>query len=218
VKILLLEDDPIISDIVLEFLISNGDDVDYAFDISEAQEKIQNRTYELFLFDVNVPDGNGFELLDALRQLSIETPAIFMTILDDIASIQKGFKSGCDDYIKKPFELEELEVRINNIKRIYNLGNQLSLGHGISLDRLSNQLTVDGVVKHLSKKEALILHYLVQHHAKTVSINELCTNLWEYESMPMDATIRTYIKTLRSILGEGKIETIKGVGYRFIKS
>lgn len=217
-KILLLEDDPIISDIIIEYLESNNYIVNYAFDIDEAQNFIESSSFDLFLFDVNVPSGNGFDFLKELRDEGNTTPTIFITALNNIEDMKIGFNSGCDDYIKKPFELEELELRINNIKRIYHLDNIVNIDTHISIDKSKHTLTIDNNIKHLRDKEILILLYLATHHNKSVSNEELSQNIWDYDNMPSDATIRTYIKNLRNAIGSTKIETIKGVGYRFIKS
>lgn len=217
-KILFLEDDPIIADTIIDFLHSKKYNVDYVFDLLEAKDMIEKNSYDLLLLDVNVPSGNSFDLLNDLRNSSINTPAIFITALNSINDVKKGFESGCDDYIKKPFELDELNLRINNLKRIYNLDNTIHLGGNLFLDKLSNSIKIDNEQKHISKKEILILEYLLKNKNRAISINELCSNLWEYDAMPTDATIRTYIKNLRNILGSERIENVKGVGYRFIKS
>jgi len=217
-KVLFLEDDPIIADIVKEHLISKGYEVDYAFDINEAQQFIEYNIYDLFLFDVNVPDGNGFELLQSIRGSSNNTPTIFITALNDVEDMKLGFHSGCDDYIKKPFELEELELRINNIKRLYNLDSLVVIDKNIFLDKENFTIFIGDIKKPLREKEFLLLEYLAKNHARIISQEELCSNVWSYENTPTDATIRSYIRTLRAIVGSEKIETVKGVGYRFIKS
>jgi len=217
-KILFLEDDPIIADIVKEHLLTKGYSIDYAFDINEAQTFIEHNRYDLFLFDVNVPDGNGFEFLESIRASNNNTPTIFITALKDVNDMKLGFTSGCDDYIKKPFELDELELRINNIKRLYKLDSLIKIDTNIFLDRENFTITIEGSTKLLREKEFLLLEYLAKNYTRTISHDELCSNVWTYENIPTDATIRSYIRTLRSIIGNEKIETIKGVGYRFIKS
>ena len=217
-KVLFLEDDPIIADIVKEHLTSQGYDVDYAFDINEAEDFIEYNIYDLFLFDVNVPDGNGFEFLSSIRSSSNNTPTIFITALNDVEDMKLGFDSGCDDYIKKPFELEELELRINNIKRLYNLDSLIVIDTNTFLDKENFTITIGDMKKSLREKEFFLLEYLAKNHTRTISHDELCSNVWTYENTPTDATIRSYIRTLRAIVGSEKIETVKRIGYRFIKS
>ncbi len=216
-KILLLEDDPLISEIIIERLTSNAYIVDYAFDILEANKLIQSYHYDIFILDVNVPNGNGFDFLTKLRKEGTQTPAIFITALNGINDIRNAFNSGCDDYIKKPFELDELEVRLENIKRLYNLGTEIKIDENITLDQERLILEVNDEKRHIRDKESQILRYLV-NHKKTISNDELSTSIWDYDEQPSDATIRTYIKNLRAIIGKEKIQTVKGVGYRFIES
>ena len=116
-KILLLEDDLILNEILEEHLIKQKHQITTTFSSNEAIKELYSETFDLLLLDVNVPDLNGFELLKELRDNNILTPTIFITSLNMVEDMQKGFDSGCDDYIKKPFELKELDIRINNIKR-----------------------------------------------------------------------------------------------------
>jgi DNA-binding response OmpR family regulator len=217
-KILFLEDDPIIADIVLEHLKEKAYDVDYAFDIDEAISLLDHHKYDLFLLDVNVPDGNAFEFLEDIRQSGNTTPAIFITALNTIQDMKSGFQSGCDDYIKKPFELDELDLRIENIKRLYKIDQNIQIDHNIYLDKLQSSICIDSKWQTIREKELLVLEYLSKNCTRAISSEELCKNIWTYDSYPSDATIRTYIKNLRNKIGNEKIQTIKGVGYRFIKS
>ena len=138
-KILLLEDDIILNEIIEEHLINKGYVVKSAFSGYEAEELIYSEKFDLFLFDVNVPEINGFELLKNARQNDIKTPTIFLTSLNMVDDIEKGFESGCDDYVKKPIELKELDLRINNIKRLFNIlpDNIIEISQNIYLDRLN---------------------------------------------------------------------------------
>lgn len=217
-KILLLEDDLILNEIIEEYLISQEHEVITAFSGNEAQDYLYSQTFDLLILDVNVPFVSGFELLKELRTQNIKTPTIFITSLNMVEDMQKGFDSGCDDYLKKPFELKELDLRINNIKRLFNITPKelINISKDTFLD-IQNLLIIKNNQKiHLAKKECEVLQYLI-NSSKTVSIEELSLNLWAYEDNPNDSTVRTYIKNLRKILGEEKIINIRGVGYRFNK-
>ncbi|MCT7634864.1 response regulator transcription factor [Aliarcobacter butzleri] len=217
-KILLLEDDLILNEIIEEYLISQEHEVITAFSGNEAQDYLYSQIFDLLILDVNVPFVSGFELLKELRTQNIKTPTIFITSLNMVEDMQKGFDSGCDDYLKKPFELKELDLRINNIKRLFNITPKelINISKDTFLD-IQNLLIIKNNQKiHLAKKECEVLQYLI-NSSKTVSIEELSLNLWAYEDNPNDSTIRTYIKNLRKILGEEKIINIRGVGYRFNK-
>ena len=217
-KILLLEDDIILNEIIEEHLQNNNYKVKSVFTGNEAEKAIYSEKFDLFLFDVNVPGINGFELLKSARQNDIKTPTIFLTSLNMIEDIEKGFNSGCDDYIKKPIELKELDIRINNIKRLFKIlpDEIIEISQNIYLDRLNLFIKKEKEQIHLAKKECEILLYLINKE-KIVSIEELSTNVWSYEDSPNASTIRTYIKNLRKILGEEFITNIRGVGYRFNK-
>ncbi|MFK5882039.1 MAG: response regulator transcription factor [Sulfurospirillum sp.] len=216
-KILLLEDDEILNEIIESFLIDKGYDVDCTFDGDEAEELLYSKRFDLLLLDVNVPSINGFELLSNIRKNFIFTPAIFITSLNDTQDLKDGFSSGCDDYIKKPFEFEELELRIDNIKRLYKIEQS-------KIEQINSKIKYDfeklTIIKEtgeypLTNKESKILEYFLKNRETTISLEELGSNIWTYEETPTDSTIRTYIKNLRKILGEECITTIKGSGYRF---
>ncbi len=218
-KILLLEDDFILNEIIEEHLVSQNYEVVATYNGNEAQELLYSQTFDLLLLDVNVPDINGFELLSDLRVQNIKTPAIFITSLNMADDMQKGFDSGCDDYIKKPFELKELDLRINNLKRLFNISplTLINISQNVNLDTQNLMIIKDEEKIHIAKKECEVLQYLINNSTKTVSIEELSLNLWAYEETPNASTIRTYIKNLRKILGEEQILNIRGVGYRFNK-
>ena len=215
-KILLLEDDLILNEIIEEHLLSKNYIVTNAFTGSEAQDYLYSQNFDLLLMDVNVPDINGFELLKELRDNNILTPTIFITSLNMVEDMQKGFDSGCDDYIKKPFELKELDIRINNIKRLFNIDTKIiKIDENSYLDLQNLEINLNKNSFIISKKESEILAYLLNNSKKTISIEEIINNIWSYEDSVESSTIRTYIKNLRKILGEDKILNIRGVGYRF---
>ena len=216
-KILLLEDDLILNEIIEEHLNSQNHETTTVYDGYEAQDLIYSDTYDLLILDVNVPNINGFEILKNLRKQNINTPAIFITSLNMAEDMQKGFESGCDDYIKKPFELKELDLRINNIKRLFKIEPKeiYYIDEKNSFDTQNLLIIKENEKINLSKKECEVLLYLIKNSTKTVSIEELTLNIWPYDETPNSSTIRTYIKNLRKIIGEEKILNIRGVGYKF---
>lgn len=218
-KILLLEDDLILNEIIEEHLLSQNYEVSAVYTGLEAQDLLYSQKFDLLLLDVNVPILNGFELLKELRQKEIYTPAIFLTSLNQVSDIEEGFKSGCDDYIKKPFELKELDIRINNIKRLFNINpnNLIEISTNTFLDKKNLLIKKEQNNIHITKKECEVLEYLINNNTKVVSIEELSLNVWAYEDAPISSTIRTYIKNLRKILGDEYIINLRGVGYRFNK-
>ncbi len=216
-KILLLEDDPILSDILAHHLKDSGYDVIHVEDGESALDEASATKFDLLLFDINVPKKSGLDVVKTLREYNNTTPAIVITAYQDTTHMKKGFESGCDDYIKKPFDLEELDLRINNIKKRFSIESEeiLKLDSNITLIPTKNRLLIDKKEYQIAHKECEILLYLSSHKKRVVSADELMQNLWEYESMPSDATIRVYIKNLRNILGKERIQTIRGSGYYF---
>lgn len=214
-KILLLEDDVILSEILFEHLSEQGHAVMSVYDGEEAYDEVMRERYDLMLFDVNVPTLSGFELLSLLREQQVNIPTIFITSLDSGLDIKKGFDIGCDDYLKKPFELMELDARIANIARLHSLdGQNIKIDNNSYLDRSKYELIKDGKTTKLSKKEFEVIEYFLSKRGRTVSHEELIANVWIESEVPTDATLRTYIKNIRALMGKEFINTIKGVGYR----
>ena len=217
-KILLLEDDLTLNETVAEFLEENGFNVTPAYDGEEASDIIYEQQFDLFLLDVNVPLINGFELLKQKRDDGVRTPAIYITSLDSIDSLEDGYKSGCDDYIRKPFVLKELLFRIESILKrefFHENSSKIKIDKNIEYDTDSNLLFVDKQQVQLSSKEALLLKLFLQHKNEAVTHEVIYEHLWQYEETPSESALRTYIKNLRKIIGKDRIVSIKKLGYRF---
>jgi len=216
-KILLLEDDVILNEIIEEFLLSLNYEVITAFDGNIAEELIYEESFDLLLFDVNIPNITGFELLKNIRQNNINIPIIFITSRHTADDVKIGFNSGCDDYIKKPFELSELQLRIENIKRLRQIDNhgQIKIDNDTFYNYEKKVIIRNNEEFNLSKIEAKILEYFLKNKNKAISIDEISVNNWLYDEMPESTTIRTYIKNLRKKLNDETITTLKGIGYRF---
>jgi DNA-binding response OmpR family regulator len=216
-KILLLEDDLILSEVIVEHLEYFNYNVTPIYNGVEAENLIFEEKFDLLLLDVNVPLLNGFELLKSLRKAGNETPTIFITSMNSPKDVLEGFELGANDYLKKPFEMIELKARIDNIKRHFKIDDttELQINENISYDFERYVLKIEGKEETLSKKEGDFLAYFLHHRTKVISPDELMVNVWSYDTAPSSATIRTYIKNLRRILGEKMITTIRGVGYVF---
>jgi len=171
--------------------------------------------FDLYLFDINVPDGDGITLLKKLRSFNDETPAIFITAFHDTKHLKAAFHSGGSDFIRKPFDLEELTLRIENIRRHFGLETQISLTPALLFDPQTHTLSGREGTRRLSAKENACLHYLYQNRNRVVSSQELLRNLWSYEEMPSEDAVRTLIKQLRRQIGQEHIINIRGEGYRY---
>ena len=216
-KILLLEDDSVLSEIIEEFLLENGYHVASFFDGKEALSAIYAEHFDLFLLDINVPHMNGFELLQTLKEANIHTPAIYITSLDQISDVKKGFALGAEDYLKKPFDLEELLVRIERTKKLHHIDTQKdhSLREGISFSPHALELITPQKRYKLRKKEAQLLEFFIKNSSRILSYDEIIEEVWRFDDVPTHSTLRTYIKTLRSYGLEKHIDNTKGLGYVF---
>lgn len=213
-KILLLEDDPVISDIVIDFL-SEDYEVKHAFNSTEALRCAEDETFDLYIFDINVPGISGIKLLKSLRDFNDTTPAIFITAYQELDYLKEGFEAGANDFIRKPFELEELQVRIENIRRQFSIDEEIVIDKSIRFNAMTNKVFIAEKTLSISAKESGVLAYLIRNKNHVVSTDEILQSLWSYDDMPGHDTIRTYIKNLRSILGKEHIVNIRGEGYRF---
>jgi len=215
-KILLMEDDPVLGDIVTDYLQAYYE-TDRAFDSEEAQEFIDEGRYDLFIFDINVPGKSGVELLEELRSFNDTTPAIIITAYDDTKHLKESFDAGAHDYIKKPFELEELKLRIEKARILFHIEQDAPVIISEELTYYPRKHIVSDGAKETSlrPKEAELLDYFIAHSHRLISQDELVQNIWGYEELPSDATLRSYIRKLREVIGSEKIITQRGLGYRY---
>ena len=186
-------------------------DVTWASESSEVLDFTYETSFSLYLFDVNVPGMNGFELLDSLRQSADHTPAIFMTSRNQIEDLREGFSVGADDYIKKPFDIDELLIRVAS--KLPQLSKtQLSAIFSIEMDGYT--ITCRDKTSTIAAKEFKLLQHFIKHESQLLQTYDILEAIFESEISI--ATFRTYIKNLKRHIGEcGVIENIKGVGYRF---
>ncbi len=218
-KILLLEDDLQLSDTIKQFLELKGYELFCAYDGLQAEVIAYEKPIDLMLLDVKVPLLNGFEFLKKMRENGSEIPAIFITSLNAAEDVERGFMIGCDDYIRKPFALKELLVRVESqLKKLYSTHNdEIDLGDELSFDIKNLTLSKNGKKIPLKTKELKLLALFLSHPNKLLTYEKINETLWEYDEEANSASLRTYIKTLRATIGKEKIETSKNLGYRFVK-
>lgn len=216
-KLLLLEDDLTLSETVVEYFEEQGFEVIASYDGEDALSAVYENNFDLLLLDVNVPGINGFEVLKKLRDENNAVPAIFITSLNSVDSLEEGFTSGCDDYIRKPFELKELLIRVQTIiKREYsNKSEIIQISENITFDSKANELKKDGEEVKLNLKELKLLKFFLQHKNELLVHDRIYDYVWEYDEEYSDNSLRTYIKNLRKILGKERIVSLKKLGYRF---
>ena len=216
-KIFLLEDDPTLNETVVDFLEDSGFVVDSVLDGYEAESMLYENRYDLILLDVNTPNLDGFSLLKSVRSFGVKTPVIFITARDGVEDVEEGFNAGAEDYIKKPFVLKELKIRIDAILKRHNVNSsEIELCDGAIFKPTSGEVIVDGIAHKLSNKEAKLLEIFYKNKEQVISHEYIFNELWGYDETPSDSSLRTYIKNLRKILGKERIESIKKRGYRYI--
>ena len=213
-KILLLEDDTALASILVDFLEDNYEVVQ-TYSMKKALTLSEEQKFDLYIFDINVPDGDGITLLKELREFNDNTPTIFITAFHDTKYLKSAFESGANDFIKKPFDLEELEQRISNIKRQFGLGAKISIEEDIVFDMQTHTVKTSIKTYTMTHKESEFLHYLYKNRARVVSSDELLQNIWEFDEMPSDDAVRTVIKNLRKYIGKEHILNVRGEGYKY---
>lgn len=221
-KILLLEDELMLQSSIEEYLLSLSHTVKSFSSGDKALDSLKSEIYDILILDINVPKIDGFELLEYLRKDDILTPTIFISALVEIEDISRAFSLGASDYLKKPFHLKELGLRLNNIAQfIENHHRQhVLLSENYSYSKSESALYYYNKVQTLTKKQVLILELLCQNIDMVLSFDKFRSYVWNHE--PVDnATIRAEISRLRRSLKEDFIQNIKGVGYkveRYIKT
>lgn len=202
-RLLLLEDDHVLSETLQLFLTKEGYDVDTALHIEEAEELTYNNAYDLYLLDINLPQGNGIELLKSLRYADDKTPTIFITALTDMNSMSEGFKLGAIDYIKKPFDPQELLIRI----AAKFTTNTLTYNH-LEFDQDSQIIRYDGEIIDLGNVQLKIFEKLLSQCGSVITKEEL------YECLDhiSDTALRVAITKIKQKL-DIDIKNIRGKGY-----
>ena len=217
-KLLLLEDDIALNETIVDYLENIGFDIIPVYDGNSALEAIYENSFDLFLLDVNVPGMNGFEILKSVRAQEVTTPAIFITSLNSMSDLENGYDSGCDDYIKKPFPLKELKLRVETILKrefFHNNSSKVEIDTDIYYDTHSDFLSINGSQIQLNNKDAKLLKLFLQNRDTLLTHETIYATLWEYGEDVSESALRTYIKNLRKHLGKEKIVSIKKLGYRF---
>ena len=212
-KILLLEDEYSLRISIEEFLQDIGYEVDGFMDGLDAYNAVYDRAYDILLLDVNVPSLNGFELLKKLREDDIKIPAIFLTSMTDMNDLKEGYRRGCCDYIRKPFDLEELELRIDQALASFldNDGSLITLGCSLTYDLKKSKLSQDEEEIVLRKTEKELLELLIKNKNSIVSTQMFQDEVWGEYVEP--ATIRVQLNNLKKKLPEDIIQNRRGLGY-----
>ncbi|SRR5574344_232114 len=216
-NILLIEDDLTLNELITDYLKLNGNSVVSLEDGMNAIDTIDKTNFDLYIIDINIPHINGLEIVKYIRQKDISTPIIMITASMELENFKTAYKNGCDDYIKKPFYLEELKIRIDKLLSKKSNGNSLiKISDTITYDTEYEELSVRGEVKRLRKKERLLLNILLKNVNKLVT-NEVIENyVWENEIKEL-YPLRQLVNDLRKHFDNGEkfIFAERGMGYKF---
>jgi DNA-binding response OmpR family regulator len=211
-KILLLEDDKLFNETLQDFLEEEGFTLHTVLDPYSALDLTYENKYDLYLFDVNLPYENGFELLEKLRSAGDMTPTIFITSRDDKASLTQGFTQGGDDYITKPVDLDELLLRINAVLRRQTRSHVVQLGV-YTFDIMSKILYREQKVVELTQKASELLFVLLEGQGNVVPLEQIKERLWSSSQEASDGSLRVYVTQLKKYFPT-QIQNIRGVGYQ----
>ena len=211
-KILLLEDDLTLAETLIELLADEGYKVDWARDGESALDLSFEKSFDLMLLDINVPGIDGFSTLKSLRDASINCPAIFISSLDDINSLAKGFEAGANDYVKKPFDFDELLIRIQAlIRKNYNSHTDIIKLNEFSFYINKGELYKNEIYISLTGYEQRLVKLFFQNLNTTVAKADILFELSQGEEAS-EGALRVRINKLRKI--GLPIVTVKSVGYR----
>lgn len=216
-KILLLEDDKLLNNAIGKFLALKGHKVESFKEGKAAQHAIEEQEYDLLILDINVPHIDGLSLLESVQARKIHTPAIFISAIIEIEKISHAFALGCYDYLKKPFHLKELELRIDKLLHSsYVPKNHLRLSANYSLDREQEILSFQGESQTLSERHLKIITLLAENRNRVVDYTLFQTYAWDGMEVEIP-TIRAEINRLKKLLKEDIIINIRNMGYMIKK-
>ncbi len=222
-KVLYVEDETFLAKIVSETLETRGYEVEWEEDGAKAVQRFTESAPDVCVLDVMLPNKDGFAIADEIRDKNADVPIIFLTAKSATADVVSGFKTGANDYIRKPFSMEELIVRIENVLRgktgvAVEEKEEVAIG-GYTFNRKRQTLHHATEQRKLSYREAELLNLLYEHRDKIVERSEILTLLWGSDSFFNSRTLDVYITKLRGYLKHDpsvEIITIKGIGYRFV--
>jgi DNA-binding response OmpR family regulator len=216
-KVLLLEDNLLFAQTLQEYLEDQNFVVEIALDGEDALQKSYYANYDIYLLDVKVPKVNGMDFLKMIRESGDERPVIFITSYQDLETLKKGYMLGCDDYMKKPIDLEELLYRIEALLKNKNrLSKKIKLNDRYHYDFEQRTIFQDDIAIKIHMKNILLLELFLENRSKVVTKEQIIRKLWSSSDEHSDGSIRVYVNKLKNIIGKKSIENIKGIGYKFI--
>ncbi len=219
-KILVVEDDRELNRSVCSFLNGSGYEATGCLSATEAYDAMYENIYDLIVSDIMMPGVDGFEFAGNVRALNQEIPILFMTARDDLASKQRGFRIGVDDYMVKPIDLDELFLRIGALLRRAKIASSRKLEVGeFSMDADEFTAELRGEEINLTKREFNILYKLLSYPKKTFTRQQLMDEFWDADTETAPRAVDVYMTKLRGKLascGDFEIKTVHGLGYKAV--
>jgi DNA-binding response OmpR family regulator len=211
-KIMLVEDEYPIAQAIKRYLEDAGHRVETFFDGAEAIKEFEiGEQYDTFIVDINLPGASGLDLLSRIKASSSELPVIIISADSDIETIDKAYKLGTEDYLKKPFHIKELAIKLDKISK--NVNMKIPFGDGFVFDVTSRILYKEDSEIELTKKELLFLELLLQNRGKIITNDRIQNIVYEYNYMS-DLALRTLVKRVRLKVGKELIHNVSGLGYK----
>src|SRR5512143_138626 len=213
-RVLLVEDDALLGDGLRAGLEQDGYTVDWLHDGTSAEAALRINSYDLAVLDINLPGRSGLQLLKGLRDSGSMLPVLLLTARDTVADRVAGLDSGADDYLIKPFDLDELLARLRALLRRRGGRATPQLRHGdLLVDPAAHTVTLAGSPVEISPREFAVLQLLLENRGKVLSRNRLEEGLYSWESEVESNAVEVYVHHLRKKLGQSLIRTVRGVGY-----
>ena len=214
-RLLLVEDDPMIGESIVEGLRSENYAVDWVRDGRDAELALKTVDYDLMLLDLGLPGKQGMEVLLAARKRGADLPVLIITARDGTPARVAGLDAGADDYLVKPFDLDELLARIRALLRRRVNRTRSVIEHGaLTLDLASHEVTFEGAPVKLSAREFSVLRALLDNPGSVVSKSQLEEKLYGWNSEVESNTVDVYVHHLRKKFGTDFIKNVRGVGYK----
>lgn len=215
IKVLLLEDDLLFGETLVDLLEENDFEVTHVPNGQSAIDATFEKKFHIYILDINVPLIDGVTVLKELRDADDSTPTIFLTSHKDKEMLTRGFLSGADDYVTKPFDSDELILRLHALLRRCKSGSVECIKK-LCHDEMHKRILYDDKELELSKKEYDLLLLLMKHVNNTVPKELISDELWNTSQNGSDGAIRVYINRIKQLLPEMSIENIRGVGYKLV--
>lgn len=217
IQILLLEDDQLFSLSLIDYLEEFGDfSITHASNSNTMLELIYENRYDLYLLDINLPDINGLDLLKEIRNSVDETPSIFLTSYKDKETLKEAFLSGADDYLTKPFDMDELILRIHSLMKRVKKQDVITIDT-IECNFDTKEVKKDGIPFKISLKALDLVELFYQNNNAIVTKEMIIQKLWNTNETYSEGSIRVYVNSIKKLFGENssfKITNIKNIGYK----